>query len=244
MFEIMFEDEDQVRKHVWQTSWGVSTRLVGGVIMTHGDENGLILPPRIAPYQVVIVPIIAGDTREAVLAKARDIAAQVKPVARVYLDDRETYTPGWKYNQWEMKGVPLRLEIGPKDIQKDQCVLVRRDTREKTFCPMPELSTCVASLLVQVQSDLLERARTFRDDNTRRVSTYDEFKDVIENQRGFVLAPWCGNGDCELQVKADTKATIRVIPLAEDNTVIGASGGACVRCGAAASHEAYFARAY
>ena len=244
MFEIMFEDEDHVRKHVWQTSWGVSTRLVGGVIMSHGDENGLILPPRIAPIQVVIVPIIAGDAKEAVLAKARELGAQIGNYARVHVDDRENYTPGWKYNQWEMKGVPVRLEIGPKDLQKDQCVLVRRDTREKIFCPLPQLEARLGDLLPGIQKDMLETARKFRDGNTRRVGSYQEFADVIENQRGFILAPWCGNGDCELKIKEDTKATVRCMPLDDTNRVIPAAGGECVRCGNPATHEVYFARAY
>lgn len=244
MFEIMFEDEDQQRKHVWQTSWGVSTRLVGGVIMTHGDENGLMLPPRIAPIQIVIVPILAGSSKDAVLTKARELRDQLTPICRVHADDRETYTPGWKFNEWEMKGVPLRLEIGPKDMQKDQCVLVRRDTREKIFCPLSELVNRIQELLPAIQKDMLERARKFRDDNTRRVADYAEFGSTVENQRGFVFAPWCGSGDCELAVKEDTKATIRCIPLDDNDEPILFSSGKCIRCGAPAKHEVYFARAY
>ena len=244
MFEIMFEDEDHARKYVWQTSWGVSTRLVGGVIMSHGDENGLILPPRIAPIQVVIVPIIAGDARDAVLAKARELGAMLRNSARVHVDDRESYTPGWKFNQWEMKGVSVRLEIGPKDLQREQCVLVRRDTREKIFCPLTELEARLADLLPRIQKDMLETARKFRDENTRRVVSYQEFADVVENQRGFVFAPWCGNGECELKIKEDTKATVRCMPLSDDNLVIPARGGQCIRCGNPAAHEVYFARAY
>ncbi len=245
MFDIQFLDEDEQRKYVWQTSWGVSTRLVGGVIMTHGDENGLILPPRIAPVQVVIVPVFKADTKEAVLAKAREIAAGLKPVARVKLDDRDTVTPGWKFNEWEMKGVPLRLEIGPKDIEKQQVVLARRDTREKIFCPMADLAAQVPALLVQIQADLLSRARKFRDDNTRRVADYDEFKRVIENDRGFVLAGWCGDGEVELKIKEETKATIRCIPLDGQNEPVPAPPGVkCVFTGKPAKYEVYFARAY
>jgi prolyl-tRNA synthetase len=245
MFDIMFEDEDQQRKYVWQTSWGVSTRLVGGLIMTHGDDNGLILPPRVAPVQVVIVPILAGKAKDEVIAKARELGNRLKPVARNQVDDRETYTPGWKFNQYEMKGVPLRLEVGPKDIEKNQCVLVRRDTREKIFCPLEELETRVAELLLDIQNSLLERARKFRDDNTRTVAGYDEFKSVIENQRGFVFAPWCGDSECETAIKEETKATIRCIPLNESNETVAASPDMkCVRCGTKAKFEVYFARAY
>lgn len=250
MFDIMFEDEESdgetgnKRKYVWQTSWGVSTRLVGGVIMTHGDENGLILPPRIAPIQVIIVPILAGNAKETVMEKARELATRLKGVVRVHLDDREQYTPGWKYNNWEMKGVPLRLEIGPKDIQKDQCVLVRRDTREKIFCPLAELETRLGELLPLIQKDLLERARKYRDENTRRVKDYTEFGEVIEKQRGFIFAPWCGESDCETKVKDETKATIRCIPLDEQSNAIPATGGSCICCGKPAKYEVYFARAY
>jgi prolyl-tRNA synthetase len=162
----------------------------------------------------------------------------------VHFDARETYTPGWKFNQWEMKGVPLRLEIGPKDIQKNQCVLVRRDTREKTFCPLGELEPKVRELLVTVQADMLARARKFRDDNTRRVADYGEFREVIERERGFIFAPWCGNEECELQVKEDTKATVRNIPIDDKDQLVPANGGKCIRCDAAAKHEVYFARAY
>jgi prolyl-tRNA synthetase len=244
MFDIMFEDEDQVRKYVWQTSWGVSTRLVGGVIMTHGDEHGLILPPRIAPTQVVIIPIFQAATKESVVQKARELSEQLSKICRVHLDARDQYTPGWKFNEYELKGVPVRLEIGPKDIQKNQCVLVRRDTREKTFCPLTEIETRLPALLSQIQKDMLERARQFRDENTRETTSYEEFKRIIEEKRGFIFAPWCGNGECELKIKEDTKATIRCLPLTDDNRVIEAREGVCVRCGAPARFNVYFARAY
>ena len=246
MFDIQFLDEDEQRKHVWQTSWGVSTRLVGGVIMTHGDENGLILPPRIAPIQVVIVPVWRGDTREMVLEKARELEAALKPLVRVKLDDRDTVTPGFKFNDWEMKGVPVRLEIGPKDIEKNQCVLARRDTREKLFVPQAELAERLPALLKQVQDDMLARARKFRDDNTRRVADYEEFKRVMENDRGFILAGWCGDGDVELKIKEETKATIRCIPLDEktNEPLPAPEGTKCIYTGKPAKHEVYFARSY
>jgi len=244
MFDIIFEDEDQQRKHVWQTSWGVSTRLVGGLIMTHGDENGLVLPPRVAPIQVVIVPISKADTRATVVGKAHELAALLKPLARVHVDDREQYSPGWKFNQWEMKGVPLRLEIGPKDLENNQCVLARRDNREKEFIPLDALANRVPDLLATIQKDMLERARTFRDENTRTVSNFEEFKSTIEEKRGFIKANWCGDGDCELKIKEQTKATIRCLPLQDNNELFPAPGGTCVHCGNAAQHEVLFARSY
>lgn len=244
MFDISFEDEDQQRKFVWQTSWGVSTRLVGGLIMTHGDENGLVLPPRVAPIQVVIVPIFKTDTKEDVLKVARDLAAKLKPVARVHIDDREQYSPGWKFNQWEMKGVPLRVEIGPKDIEKNQCVVARRDTGEKAITPLDSLVDTVGELLVTVQKDMLEKARTYRDENTHAVQNFDEFCKVLEDKRGFVKANWCGNGDCELKIKELTKATIRCLPLTDNNELYPAPAGNCVHCNAAAQHEVLFARSY
>lgn len=244
MFEIMFEDEDQVRKYVWQTSWGVSTRLVGGVIMTHGDEHGLILPPRIAPTQVIVIPIFQAATKEAVVTKAMQLQERLAQVCRCQIDARDQYTPGWKFNEYELKGVPLRLELGPKDLAKDQCVLVRRDTREKIFCPLPELETRVVALLDQIQKDMLARARAFRDENTRTVANYEEFQQVMEEKRGFIYAPWCGNGECELKIKEDTKATIRCLPLDDENRVVEAREGSCIRCGTPAKFFVYFARAY
>ncbi|MEI7634648.1 MAG: proline--tRNA ligase [bacterium] len=246
MFDIIFEDEDHERKHVWQTSWGVSTRLVGGVIMTHGDENGLILPPRIAPIQVVIVPIFKASNRDAVLSAAATVQSRLKTAGvRAHLDDRDTQTPGWKFNEYEMKGVPLRLEIGPKDIEKQQCVLARRDTREKIFCPLAALEERLPGLLAQIQTDMLERARKFRNDNTRKTSNYDEFMELIEKERGFILAPWCGDTEIELLIKDETKATIRCIPLdAASELIPAAEGATCIRSGRPAKYNVYFARAY
>lgn len=246
MFDIIFEDEDQVRKHVWQTSWGVSTRLVGGVIMTHGDENGLILPPRIAPIQVVIVPVFNQDNKDLVVGRAREIVVELKNAGvRVHLDDREQYRPGWKFNQYEMKGVPLRLELGPKDIEKNHCVLARRDTREKQFIGLDQLSGTVVELLSVIQKDMLERARKFRDDNTRRVADFAEFQKTLEKDRGFIYAPWCGSGECELKIKELTKATIRCLPLDDENNLLPVTQGArCIHCDDAGRHEVYFARAY
>jgi prolyl-tRNA synthetase len=239
-YGIEFLDKDQQRAKPWSTSWGSSTRMIGGLIMTHGDDSGLILPPRVAPYQVVVVPIPPrkGDWSEQVLPRAREVVASLRAAGvRVHLDDRDQYQPGFKYADWEMRGVPLRLELGPKDIEKAQCVLVRRDTREKIFQPLEGLGGRVSSLLETVQGELLERARRFVADNTTRVSSYDEFKQVMADKRGFILAGWNGDAAVEAQIKAETKATIRVIPMGEPREA------ACIVTGQK-GREVVFAQAY
>ena len=239
-FEIQFQGRDKNLQYAWTTSWGVSTRLIGGVIMTHGDDSGLILPPRVAPYQVVIVPIARGNWQETVLPRARDIQSELmRQGVRVMLDDRDAYTPGWKFAEWEMRGVPLRLEIGPKDIEKSQVLLARRDTREKLPTPMEGLAANIRALLDTIQNNLFERALKFRQEHTQRASSYDEFKALMEGRPGFVIAPWCGSAECEAEIKAETQATLRNIPLTS-----GAASGACVKCGRPAAAEAWFAKAY
>jgi prolyl-tRNA synthetase len=214
--------------------------MIGGLIMTHGDDSGLVLPPRVAPHQVVIVPIPPrkGDWNEAVLPKAREVLATLRGAGvRAHLDDRDTQQPGFKYSDWEMRGVPVRLELGPKDIEKDQCVLVRRDSREKAFVPLAGLSARVGEMLDAMQKDLLERARKFVSDNTTRVKTYDELKQVMAEKRGFILAGWNGDAAVEAKIKEETKATIRVIPMGEP---VEAS---CVYTGQK-GREVVFAQAY
>jgi prolyl-tRNA synthetase len=238
-FEITFQARDKSVQHVWGTSWGVSTRLIGGVIMTHGDDSGLVLPPRVAPYQVVIVPIPRGNWQETVLPKARDIQRQlVEGGVRVNLDDRDTYTPGWKFSEWELRGVPLRLEIGPKDIEKSSVLIARRDTREKLSVSMDGLVDHVRTFLEDVQQNLFRRAVAFREEHTERVDNYGAFKQAMEGRPGFVIAPWCGSADCEAQIKIDTQATIRNMPSANK------PAGTCVRCDNPAQAEAWFAKAY
>jgi prolyl-tRNA synthetase len=241
-YDIEFLDKNQQRARPFSTSWGVSTRLVGGLVMTHGDDAGLVLPPRVAPYQVVIVPIPPrqGSIEDAVLPRAREVQQALRAAGlRVHLDDRDTQQPGFKYADWEMRGVPLRLELGPKDLEKDQCVLVRRDTREKLFVPRAGLPERARGLLEAVQAELLERARKFVSDHTTRVGDYEEFKRVMADRRGFLLAGWCGDAACEGLVKEETRATIRVIPL--DRSPAAA---ACVRCGRPSPADVYFAQAY
>jgi prolyl-tRNA synthetase len=216
--------------------------MIGGLIMTHGDDAGLIMPPRVAPYQVVVVPIPPrkGDWNDDVLPAARHVQAALRAAGlRVHLDDRDTQQPGFKYADWEMRGVPLRLEIGPKDIEKQQCVLVRRDTREKEFVPLAVLATRAQELLDAIQRGLLERARRFLADNTTRVASYEQFKEVMAGKRGFLVGQWCRDAACEAAIKEETKATVRGVPLEA-----AATPGKCVRCGQPSPGEVYFAQAY
>jgi prolyl-tRNA synthetase len=239
-FEIQFQGRDKTVQHAWTTSWGVSTRLIGGVIMTHGDDSGLILPPRIAPYQVVIVPIPRGNWKETVLPRAEAIRDElVARGVRVKLDASEENSPGWKYAEYEMRGVPLRLEIGPKDIEKAQVFSARRDTREKAAIPLADLATRVPALLDEIQANLLARARAFRESHTSEAADWQEFQAHMEGRPGFVIASWCGSADCEATIKAETQATLRNIPL--DSPRID---GTCVKCGQPSSVKAWFAKAY
>ncbi len=239
VFDITFLDKDDQLKHVWQTSWGVSTRLIGALIMVHGDDRGLIIPPRLATFQAVIVPILTKKDRKRVLESVQELADQLQGNIRVKLDDREEYSPGWKFNDWEMRGVPLRIEIGPKDLDRGQVVLVRRDSGEKFFVPREELPTLLPGLLDQIQDDMLKKALEFREANTRSGSDYEEFKQIMEEKRGFYMASWCGDAACEEKVKDDTKATIRCILFdqqpADEN---------CLVCDKKAKEVVYFARAY
>jgi prolyl-tRNA synthetase len=241
VFDIKFQARDKSVQYVYGTSWGVSTRMIGGVIMTHGDDGGLILPPRIAPYQVVIVPIPRGNWRETVLPRAQAIRDElVSRGVRVMLDDRDTQTPGWKYNEWELRGVPLRLEIGPKDIEKSQVMLARRDTREKSAAAMDGLAAHVVGMLDSIQKALFDRAVAFRDDHTTHTDSYEEFKQIMDGRPGFVVSPWCGSGKCEAEIKVETQATIRNIPF----TATPVEGRKCLRCDAEATVQAWFAKAY
>jgi prolyl-tRNA synthetase len=241
-FEIQFQGRDKALQYVWTTSWGMTTRLIGAVIMTHGDDSGLILPPRVAPHQVVIVPIQRGNWQETVLPKAKEIQAQLAAQGiRVMLDARDEYTPGWKFAEWEMRGVPLRLEIGPKDIEKSQVLLVRRDLRANNKLPtaMDGLAGTVSGLLDTIQKALYDRALKFREEHTTRVSSYDEFKSLMEGRPGFVIASWCGSSECEAEIKAETQATLRNIPFGAERVA-----GTCVKCGQPSPGEAWFAKAY
>jgi len=238
VFNIQFLDQDGKLKYVWQTSWGVSTRLIGALIMTHGDDRGLKLPPRIAPIQVIIVPIF-GKKKEEVLAKSRELYQLLKEKFRVELDDRDEYTPGWKFNEWEMRGVPVRLEIGPRDLEQNQVMLVRRDTGEKILVKEADLLNFLNDLMEDIQANMFRQAKKFMDDNTHTATNFEELKELLINKRGFVKAMWCGDGECEKKVKEETTATLRCIPFEQE--VISDK---CAVCGKKADKMVYFAKSY
>jgi prolyl-tRNA synthetase len=241
-FEIRYLDKNGQLQHCWTTSWGLSTRFVGAIVMVHGDDQGLIMPPRLAPFQVVLVPIFKTDDEKiSVMDAARKIRAElVAADIRVKMDEREGFSPGFKFNDWEMRGVPLRIELGPKDVAKGSAVLARRDRpgREgKIFVEQAGIAGSVAKLLVEIQQALFDRALKSRLDRTREPGDYVEFKQAVEG--GFALAYWCGDSGCEAKIKEETKATMRCIPLEQDE-----GSGVCIFCGKAANYKAIFARAY
>ena len=235
-FNIQYTDNTGKLQYVHETSWGMTTRLIGAVIMVHGDDNGLVLPPRIAPIQLVIVPV--AQHKEGVLEKAEEIKAKLGKLARVKLDSSNKM-PGWKFAEYEMKGVPLRLEIGPKDIENNQCILARRDTGEKITIDLDQLEAKVPELLDVIQKDMLNRARDNRDKNTAAVRTLEEFVNTIENKSGFLKAMWCGERDCEDKIKELTGATSRCMPFEQEEL-----SDTCVCCGKPAKHMVYWGKAY
>lgn len=241
-FEIRYLDKTGVLQHCWTTSWGLSTRFVGAIIMVHGDDQGLILPPRLAPFQLVIVPIYKTDEEKAsVLENARRLRAELVDAGiRVKMDEREGMSPGFKFNDWEMRGVPLRLEIGPKDVAKGSVVLARRDRpgkEGKSFVAQQGIAQAVAQMLEEIQQALFDRALAFRKSNTVEPADYPEFKAGVE--KGFAFAWWCGKSACEEKIKEETKATMRCIPLEQPG-----GSGTCISCGQQAGEKAIFARAY
>ena len=235
-FGIQFTDKDNQLKYVHQTSWGVTTRLIGAIIMVHGDDSGLVLPPRIAPVQTMIVPV--AQHKEGVLDKAYELRDKLSRQFKVKVDDSEK-SPGWKFAEQEIKGIPTRIEIGPKDIEANQAVIVRRDTREKIVVSLDEIETKLGEILETMQHDMLEKARAHRDSHTYDATTYEEFKDTIENRPGFVKAMWCGDQACEDKIKEDTAATSRCMPFAQENL-----SDKCVCCGKPAKKMVYWGRAY
>lgn len=240
-FDIQYLDADGQRKYCATTSWGASTRLIGGIIMVHGDNAGLILPPRLAPYQVVVVPIWRKDAEKAVVNEmVARVEKMLKGKVRVKLDMSEN-TPGWKFNEWELRGVPVRLEIGPRDVQNNSVVLVRRDNRVKETVAIELLETRLPTLLEEVQQALFQRAKAFRDQNTHYTDSYAEFKQLIAEKRGFVRVKWAEDTAAELAIKEETKATLRVIPFDQPE---GGVQGKCFYTGKPATCEAIFARAY
>lgn len=240
-FEIKFIGEDEKNHYVWQTSWGITTRLIGALVMVHGDDRGLVLPPEIAPYQVVIIPIFYKEIeRNLILNKAKEVFKKLKENGiSTVLDDRAEYTPGWKFNQWELKGVPIRIEIGPRDIEKKQVVAARRDTFERIAVKEEELINTMNGVLKEIQDNLFNRAKKFLDEHITSVKTYDEFKKVLRRKGGFIRACWCSNQTCEEKIKEETGATIRLIPFEKEEIF-----STCVYCGGETKEVVYFARAY
>lgn len=236
-FEIQFADKDNTLKYVHQTSWGMTTRLIGAIIMVHGDDNGLVLPPRIAPVQVMIVPI--QQKKEGVLDKAYELRDRLAASNfKVKVDDSDK-SPGWKFSECEMRGIPLRVEIGPKDMEKNQAVLVRRDNHEKTIVSLDELEAKVGEMLETIQHAMFEKAKAHRDAHTYEAVTYDDFVKTVNEKPGFVKAMWCGCQECEDKIKEDTGATSRCMPFAQEQL-----SDKCVCCGKPATKMVYWGRAY
>lgn len=239
-FNIQYLDRNNALQHCWTTSWGLSTRFIGAIIMTHGDDQGLVLPPRLAPIQIVIVPIYRSENeKDAVLAAAREVEARLSSF-RCKVDDRTEMTPGFKFNEWELRGVPLRIEIGPKDVEKHAVMTARRDIPGKVgkgSIGMDQIEVEATNLLTAIQNNLLDKATQFRDQNTFEPKNYEEFKEIVN--KGWALTPWCGRAECEAKVKEDTKATTRCIPFDQESPV-----GKCIVCGEHAEERVIFARAY
>ncbi len=240
-FKIQFVGEDEKDHYVWTTSWGIATRLIGAVVMVHGDDRGLILPPEIAPYKVVVIPIFYKEVeRDLILNKAQEISKRLNQNGiTTIVDDRTEYTPGWKFNEWELKGVPIRIEIGPRDIETKQVVAARRDTLERIEVKDEQLVSAIRKMLKQVQENLFNRAKKFLEDNTTTVKTYREFKKVLREKRGFIKASWCMSNECEEKVKEETGATISLIPFEKEKPFSD-----CLYCGGKAEEVVLFAKSY
>ncbi len=240
-FDVKFTDKTGKLDYVWATSWGVSTRLIGALIMAHSDDNGLVLPPKLAPIQVVIVPIYKGeDQLKQINEKALVIKKKLEEKGiTVKYDDRDTYKPGWKFAEYELKGVPVRIAMGPRDLENNSLEIARRDTLQKEIKSQNGIEDYIESLLKEIQHNIYQKALKFRKENTFKVDTYEEFKDIMENKGGFVLAHWDGTPETEQKIKEETKATIRVIPLDAAN-----EKGACIYSGKPSNRRVLFAKAY
>ena len=240
-FKIQFVGEDEKKHYVWTTSWGIATRLIGAIVMVHGDDKGLVLPPEIAPYKVVVIPIFYKEVeRDLILNKAREISERLNQNGiTTLIDDRAEYTPGWKFNEWELKGVPIRIEIGPRDIKRKQVVAARRDTFERVEVKEEQLVSAISEMLVAVQNNLFNRAKKFLEDNITTVRSYREFKKVLRKKGGFLKASWCSSKECEEKVKEETGATMSMIPFEKEKPFSD-----CVYCGNKAKEVVLFAKSY
>ena len=236
-FGIQYTNKENKLEYVHQTSWGMTTRLIGAIIMVHGDDSGLVLPPRVAPTQVMVIPI--QQKKEGVLEKAEEITSRLGKVARTKLDSSDK-SPGWKFSECEMRGIPVRVEIGPKDIEANKCVLVRRDTREKIECSLDELETKIPELLETIQREMFERAKAHRDSHIWDAKNYDELKDIAENKPGFIRAMWCEDQACEDKIKEDFAVTSRCMPFNDQEHI----SDVCVCCGKPAKKLVYWGKAY
>ena len=235
-FNVQFTGRDNTLQYPFETSWGMSTRIIGAIIMTHGDDNGLVMPPAVAPTQVVVVPV--AQHKEGVLDKAAEVTERIKKIARVKMDSSDN-SPGWKFAEYEMKGVPLRLELGPRDIENNQCVIVRRDNREKTIVSLDELETKIPELLQAVHDGLYQKALARRESMTYTVTTFDELKETADNKPGLIRAMWCGNLACELKLKEEAGVTSRCMPFEQEQLA-----ETCVCCGKPAHKMVYWGKAY
>ena len=239
-FEIKFLDKDTAEHLVWQTSWGISWRVIGALIMVHGDDKGLILPPKISPTQIIIVPIYKDESKEIVKQKAYELENKLKDSnIRAYTDDRDEYTSGWKFNEWEMKGVPLRVNIGIRDIREEQVELITRDTRERFYVKEKDLLNETLSILENIQSNMYHLAKNYLVTNTRNATRLDELLSMLDSSGGFVACSWCGKRECEDLVKEKTTADIRIIPFNTKKNI-----SSCIACGKEGTTEVYFGRAY
>lgn len=240
-FDVKFQNEDNREEYVYATSWGMSTRLIGALVMTHSDDKGLVLPPKLSPFEVIIIPIWKKEEEEAEVRKFMDNLESIfkKTGISYKIDDRTNVTPGWKFNEWELKGIPVRVEIGPKDVAANQIVLVRRDNGEKSFVPIDEAENEFGKISEKIQKNLFDRAVAFRNDNTERLDSYDRLREYYSSKGGFGEAYWCGSEECETEIQKETKATIRVIPFEQPG-----EKGSCVKCGKESETFVVFARAY
>jgi prolyl-tRNA synthetase len=240
-FDVKFSDKNNTLDYVWATSWGVSTRLIGGLVMTHSDDEGLVLPPRIAPLQVVIVPIYKGEEQKALLdEKVHAMVASFKAAGiRVKYDDSDNQRPGWKFAEYELKGVPVRIAVGPRDLENNQVEIARRDTKEKSTVSMDGITETVSKLLLDIQSNLFERAKKYRDEHITKVDRWEDFISTLDTKAGFVSAHWDGTPETEDKIKEMTKATIRCIPLNNEQ-----EAGVCILTGNPSTQRVLFARAY
>lgn len=240
-FEVKFQNENNVEEFVYATSWGVSTRLIGALVMTHSDNKGLVLPPKLSPFEIIIIPIMKTPEEESAVRPFVDkLTDMLKSNGVTYkVDDRSHVTVGWKFNEWELKGIPLRIEVGPRDVKENKIVVVRRNDSVKESLPLDGIGEKSRKILDEIQAELFNKAKSFRDENINKIDTYDDLKEYFKSNMGFALSYWCGSPECEADVQQETKATIRVVPFEKPG-----EKGKCIKCGKESDTEVVFAKAY